>query len=85
TARLFYTMRLTLRYRHNTPTRRLLRLEGWVVKDKGRVVTAHGAIYDDATDQRLVDAEALLMSLPPEALQNLDPEALGWKIYPLDG
>ncbi|NPA26781.1 MAG: PaaI family thioesterase, partial [Chloroflexi bacterium] len=84
TARLFYTLRLTLRYRHATPTQRLLRLEGWVTKDKGRVVSAQGAVYDAATGQRYVEAEALLMALPDDVRSQLDPDALGWKIYPLD-
>ncbi len=84
TARLFYTARLSIRYRRHVPTQRLLRLEGQVVRDKGRFYEAKGAIYDAASDQVLAQADALLAEVPAEELARMDPQAIGWRVYPLE-
>ena len=84
TARLFYTARLTIRYRRHVPTQRLLRLEGWVVRDKGRFYEAEGAIYDHETGETLAQAQALLAEVPRSELARMDPEAIGWRVYPLE-
>jgi len=84
TARLFYTARLTIRYRRHVPTQRLLRLEGELVRDRKRFYEAKGAIYDEETNQILAQAEALLAQVPQDELEGMNPAALGWRIYPLE-
>ena len=84
TARLFYTARLSIRYRRHVPTGRLLRLEGELVRDRGRFYEARGAIYDADTGRALATAEALLAEVPRRELQAMNPEAIGWKVYPLE-
>lgn len=82
-SRLFYTARLTLHYRHPVPVGEPLRLEGWAEKDRGRVLQARGALFLREGDQPLVEAEALLVAVLETEIQNMDTEALGWRIYPL--
>ncbi len=84
TARLFYTARLSIRYRRHVPTQRLLRLEGEMVRDKGRFYEAKGAIYDAATGKTLAQADALLAEVPASELAQMDPQAIGWRVYPLE-
>ncbi|NPA30833.1 MAG: PaaI family thioesterase, partial [Chloroflexi bacterium] len=83
-ARLFYTARLSIRYRRHVPIQRLLRLEGALVRDRGRFYEAQGAIYDAASDQVLAQADALLAEVAAEELAQMNPAALGWRIYPLE-
>ena len=84
TARLFYTARLTIRYRRHVPTQRLLRLEGELVRDRKRFYEAKGTIYDAATNQVLAQSEALLAEVPQEEREQMNPAELGWRIYPLE-
>jgi uncharacterized protein (TIGR00369 family) len=75
------TAKLSIRYRRPVPVGESVRLEGWVVEDRGRLATAHSEI-------RLIDgtvaaeAEAVLADLPdaPDAEEVL--AELGWKVYP---
>ncbi len=83
--RLFYTARLTLHYRRPVPVGQPLRLEGWAEKDRGRVLQARGAVFLEQGEAPLVEAEALLVAVPATEIQNMDMEALGWAIYPLEG
>jgi uncharacterized protein (TIGR00369 family) len=78
------TAKLEIRYRRPVPTGETIRLVGWVVEDRSRLVNAHGEI-------RLVDgtlaaeAEAVLADLPDAPEQDEVLEALGWKVYPDPG
>ncbi len=83
-SRLFYTARLSIRYRRHVPTQRLLRLEGELVRDRGRFYEARGAIYEHGSPRALAQAEALLAEVPPTELAAMNPDALGWRIYPLE-
>jgi acyl-CoA thioesterase FadM len=76
-----YTARLEVRYRKNVPVGKLLRLVGRAGKSKGRTATASGAIYSPQ-GELLAEADALLVDVPDEALQQVDIEQLGWKVYP---
>lgn len=83
TARFTYTARLTLRYRQPVPVESLLRVEGWVLKDRGRSLVAAAALYRGEETRPLVEAEALLVAVSEAERGRWDPEALGWKVYPL--
>ena len=78
--RFMYTARLEIRYRHNVPVGQPLRLVGRVAKNKARTATATGEIFD-AEGELLAEAEALLVDVPPETVNSVDLEALGWKVY----
>jgi uncharacterized protein (TIGR00369 family) len=78
--RFMFTARLEVRYRKNVPVGQPLRLVGKVGKDRGRMATASGAIYDQQGDL-LAECETLLVDVPSEILENADLEALGWKVY----
>lgn len=84
TSRLMFTARLHLRYRRPVPVETVLRAEGWVMKDKGRTALCQAALYPEHGDQVLVEAEALLVALPPNVQSQLNPEALAWRVYPLE-
>ncbi len=83
-SRLMFTARLELRYRHPVPVNTPLRAEGWVLKDRGRTALCAAALYRAEERQPLAEAEALLVALPASMQQQLDPEALAWRIYPLE-
>jgi uncharacterized protein (TIGR00369 family) len=79
--RFMYTARLEVRYRKNVPIGQPLMLVGRVGKSKRRTATATSAIYDDEQNL-LAEADAVLVDIPAEVLDGIDPEALGWRIYP---
>jgi uncharacterized protein (TIGR00369 family) len=79
--RFMYTARLEVRYRKNVPVGEPLRLVGKTGTNKRRTATATSAIYDHDGDL-LAEAEALLVNVPDEMVQDIDLEALGWKVYP---
>ena len=83
TARLMFTARLNVRYRRPVPVETLLRAEGWVEKDRNRTAVCRAALFTEHGQQALAEAEALLVALPPDMEVQMDPEALGWRIYPL--
>lgn len=75
------TAKLNIRYRKPVPVGETIRLEGWVVEDRGRLATAHAEIrLSDGT--KAAEAEAVLADLPgaPDHEEVLDE--LGWKVYP---
>ncbi len=82
-ARLFYTAKMTITYRQHVPVEQTLRIVGRVLKDRGRAVRSWAGIYNEA-DELLTEAEGLLMAVPPEEFSQMDADALGWKVYPLE-
>ena len=81
--RFMYTARLDIRYRKNVPVGQQLKLVGKAGKSKRRAATAHGAIYSP-DGELLAEAEALLVDIPQETYNEVDLQALGWKVYPDD-
>lgn len=78
--RFLFTARLDIRYRKNVPTLKPLRLVGKVLKNRGRTVAAHSALYlEDGT--LLAEGEALLVDVPAEMSREANLEALGWRVY----
>jgi uncharacterized protein (TIGR00369 family) len=81
--RFMYTAKLTARYRKPVPTGKLIRLEGQVVKDRGRVGEARAWLYGpDGT--LLAEGEAMLVDIPEDVLPDENLDELGWKVYPDD-
>jgi acyl-coenzyme A thioesterase PaaI-like protein len=81
--RFMYTARLEVRYRKNVPVGQPLRLVGLAGKSRGRTAAATGAIYDQ-DGVLLAEADALLVDIPGDVIDNTDLEILGWKVYPDD-
>lgn len=79
--RFMYTARLEVRYRKNVPVEQPLRIVGTALKSKSRTATSTGVIYGP-DDEILAEADALLVDVPQEYLQDADLEALGWRVYP---
>lgn len=79
-SRFMYTARLAVRYRKNVPVGQPLRIVGKAEKSKHRSATSRAVIYGPEGDI-LAEAEALLVDVPADVLENADWEALGWKVY----
>ena len=79
--RFMYTARLDIRYRKNVPICQPLRVVGKGGTSKRRTATATGAIYDQ-DGELLAEADALLVNVPEEMIEDVDLQALGWKVYP---
>jgi uncharacterized protein (TIGR00369 family) len=79
--RFMFTARLNIRYRKNVPIGQPLRLVGVAGETKSRTAEARGAIYDQ-NGTMLAEADAVLVNVPEQIVQNTDLEALGWKVYP---
>jgi uncharacterized protein (TIGR00369 family) len=79
--RFMFTARLQVRYHKNVPIGQPLRLIGKAGESRGRKSTATSAIYDcDGT--LLAEAEVLMINVPQSVVEDVDLQALGWKVYP---
>lgn len=77
---LFATLRLTIRYRHPTPTGTPLTALGWVTKKGGVSTKVAGEIrLPDGTIT--AECEALLGPVPDEFQTQWEPERPYWKVY----
>ena len=77
--RFMYTAKLTVRFRKQVPTEQPLKIEGEVVKDRGRMAESKAKIFGP-DGELLAEAEALVVALGEEMqLEQLDE--LGWKVY----
>ena len=79
--RFMFTAKLEVKYRRNVPIGQPLRIVGKAGKIKGRMAESWGGIYDK-NGLLLAECNSLLIDVPAETLDNVDQEALGWKIYP---
>ena len=78
--RFMFTARLNIRFRQHVPTGEKLRLIGKIVESKKRTAKAKGTICN-LEGEILAEADALLVDIPEEELESLDPEELGWRLY----
>lgn len=78
--RFMYTAKLTTRYRKPVPTGKPIRLEGEVIKDRGRIGEARAYLYGPEGDL-LAEAEAMLIDIPEDVFDKDDFDRLGWKVY----
>lgn len=79
--RFMFTARLEIRYHKNVPIGKPLRIVGYAGKSKERTAIATGKVFGPEGDL-LAEAEALLVNVPGEIADQVDLEALGWKVYP---
>ena len=76
-----YTVQLTIRYRKPVPLNQPLRIVGHAGENHGRVAKASGDIFG-SDGQLLAHADAVLVDIPQETLNNIDENELGWQVYP---
>lgn len=77
---LFATLRLTVRYRHPTPTGTPLTAVGWVTKEGGVSTQVAGEIrLPDGTVT--AECQALLGRVPDEFETQWEPERPYWRVY----
>jgi acyl-coenzyme A thioesterase PaaI-like protein len=79
--RFMFTGKLEVKYRKNVPIGKPLRIIGKAGKIKGRMAQGWAGIYDE-TGTILAEANTLLVDVPPGIFEGVDPDTLGWKIYP---
>jgi acyl-coenzyme A thioesterase PaaI-like protein len=79
--RFMFTARLDVRYRKNVPVGQPLRIIGRASTSKERIAKATGQIYGPDGDL-LAEAEAMLVNVPEGMVNNVDLDALGWKVDP---
>jgi uncharacterized protein (TIGR00369 family) len=79
--RFMVTAKLEIRYRKPVPVGQPLRLVGKSVREEGRVAYSSGQIFaQDGT--LLAEADAVLVDIPRSLTEGIDPDALGWRVYP---
>ena len=79
--RFMYTAKLEVRYHKTVPVGKPIRLVGRAGPSRGRTAAACGAIYDEH-GTLLAEADALLVDVPANVIDNTSLEELGWKVYP---
>ncbi|MBN1284081.1 MAG: PaaI family thioesterase [Anaerolineae bacterium] len=80
--RFLMTAKMEIRYRHPVPTGQPVKIVTRIEKDRGRLVTVSGKVY--LPDGALaVEATGLMAEMPEAMRAGMDPEAQGWKVYPL--
>jgi acyl-coenzyme A thioesterase PaaI-like protein len=79
--RFMYTAKLTIQYRQPVPTGKPIRIVAQAGKNRSRAATSTAQVFGP-TGELLVEAEAVLINVPPETLDGVNLEALGWKVYP---
>jgi acyl-coenzyme A thioesterase PaaI-like protein len=80
--RFMFTGKLEIKYRHNVPVGKPLRILGRAGRDRGRMAEAWAGIYDAGTGELLAEANAVHVNVPENQFDLSRLEDLGWKIYP---
>ena len=78
--RFMFTAKMEVKYRKNVPIGKPLRIVGKAGKTRSRMAESWAGIYDEA-GTLLAECNSLLVDVPAELVNNLDPELLGWKVY----
>jgi acyl-coenzyme A thioesterase PaaI-like protein len=78
--RFMVTAQLNVRYRQSVPIETPLIALGFADGRQGRVAKAHSQIVNHV-EEVLAEAELVLVDIPECQLANVDPEALGWRVY----
>ena len=79
--RFMYTAKMTVQYRKPVPTGKPIKIVARAVKSRQRSAFSEAQVFGPNGDL-LIEAEAILLDVPPETLSELSLEDLGWKVYP---
>ncbi len=78
--KFMFTANLAVKYRQPVPTEQPLYVLGTLLKQRGRIAQANGAIYL-ADGTAVATAELTLADLPADFRAQADLVALGWRVY----
>ncbi|MBI3360949.1 MAG: PaaI family thioesterase [Chloroflexi bacterium] len=78
--RFFMTAKMELKYRQPVPVGTPLRAVGHVIKQRGRLATAHAEIRSQ-DGETLAEAEILLTDTPTALFNAGEADRLGWRVY----
>lgn len=81
TDRFMVTAQLNVRYRLSVSSEAALVVVGMAGDRRGRVSYAHSEIQTHEGEM-LAEAELVLVDIPESQLKGIDPEVLGWRVYP---
>ena len=79
--RFMFTAKINVSFRKPVPTEKPIRIVAHAVKSKRRTATSVCAIYGP-DGELLAEANAVLLNVPEDMIDDSDIDALGWKIYP---
>lgn len=80
-SRMMMTAKLTTRYRKPVPVAQPLRIEGWLIRDRGRYAVARSEIR--LGDGSLAaEAEATLAAIQGPGMKRDEIKDMGWRVYP---
>jgi acyl-coenzyme A thioesterase PaaI-like protein len=79
--RFMFTAKLEVKYRHNVPIGKRLKVVGKAGKTSGRMAEGWAGIYD-GNDMLLAECKTLLVDVPPSMTNGSDLDTMGWKIDP---
>jgi acyl-coenzyme A thioesterase PaaI-like protein len=82
--RFVVTAKMNVRYRKPVPVEIPLKLRGWVISDRLRVVEVGGEITN-ARGEVLAEAEATLVEVEPGFFGDQALSSDDWKVYPQNG
>ncbi len=80
-SRFMVTAQLNVRYRKPVPSKTPLIVLGQAADRRGRVSHARASIKNEQ-GVVLADAELVLVDIPESLFADVDPDALGWRVYP---
>lgn len=80
-SRFMVTAQLNVKYRKPVPSETPLVILGHADERRGRVSHAKSEIQNK-NGEVLAEAELVLVDIPQAKLAEVDPEALGWRVYP---
>jgi len=81
--RFMYTAKLTVQYRKPVPTGQPIRIVAHARNNKRRSATSVAKVIGPS-GELLAEANAILVNVPEETIENADLESLGWKVYPIE-
>jgi acyl-coenzyme A thioesterase PaaI-like protein len=79
--RFMFTAKMEIRYRRPVPLHEEITVRGWLEKDRGRMVLVSGDVIL-ADGSVAVEASATLVDVPPEQIEQMSMEDVGWQVYP---
>jgi len=80
-ARFMYTVKMTVQYRKPVPIGKPIKIVAQAIKTNRRSAFSKAQVFGPE-GILLIEAEAILVDVPSDALSEVDLEDLGWKVYP---
>ena len=81
--RFMYTAKLTVQYRKPVPTNQPIKIVAHARNSKRRSATSVAKVIGPR-GELLAEAEAVLINVPEEMIENANLASLGWKVYPIE-